>query len=167
VKDTPFVAKLPSIRYNDVTIIQQKGIEMDNWLNDRITYLKGLKSRTEQQELLVLLAEKPQKTSLEERKLTALIRAEKAALRASKARQEVAKLLNAEKKAAKAEERKARNHRLILQGILFDLSGLEHRSRGELLGMLLSAVGSDETRWGAWKVKGDALLAEKENTANG
>jgi len=28
----------------------------DEWLNDRVKYLKGLKSRNEQQELLVLLA---------------------------------------------------------------------------------------------------------------
>ena len=30
----------------------------DEWLNDRVKYLNGLKSKSEQQELLVLLAEK-------------------------------------------------------------------------------------------------------------
>jgi len=39
---------------------QQQGVNMksDAWLKDRVAYLKGLKSRNEQQELLVLLAEK-------------------------------------------------------------------------------------------------------------
>jgi hypothetical protein len=46
--------------------------------------------------------------------------------------------------------------------VLFDLAGLENRSRGELLGLLLAASSSsDEQRWASWKAKGDALLAEK------
>ena len=35
----------------------------DEWLNDRVKYLKGLKSKSEQQELLVLLAEKTNRTT--------------------------------------------------------------------------------------------------------
>jgi hypothetical protein len=79
-----------------------------------------------------------------------------------------ANLINAEKKAAKEADRKARNHRLILQGVLFDLAGLENRSRGELLGLLLAASTTDDPqRWASWKAKGDALLAEKGDAANG
>jgi hypothetical protein len=138
-------------------------MENDSWLKDRVAYLKGLKSRNDQQELLVLLAENNARTAQDNRKLSALVKAEKASIRASKARQEVANLINAEKRAAKDEERKARNHRLILQGVLIDLAGLEHRSRGELLGLLLAASNTDDPqRWATWKAKGDALLAEKE-----
>ena len=86
----------------------------------------------------------------------------------NQARQDAANLINAEKKAAKEADRKARNHRLILQGVLFDLAGLENRSRGELLGLLLAAATTDDPqRWASWKAKGDALLAEKGETANG
>ena len=141
-------------------------MENDDWIKDRVAYLKGLKARTEQQELLVLLADNPARTTQDSKKLMALVKAEKAAVRASKARQEVSNLLNAEKRAAKEEQRRARNHRLILQGVLIDLAGLEHRSRGELLGLLLAASTTDDPqRWASWKVKGDALLAEKEAQA--
>lgn len=132
------------------------------WLQDRVAYLKGLKSPNDQQALLVLLAEKPTRDAQDEKKLAALVRAEKAAIRAAKARQEAANLIHAEKRAAKEAERKARNHRLITQGVLFDLAGLEHRSKGELLGLLLAAAGTtDDQRWASWKQRGDALLAEK------
>jgi hypothetical protein len=143
-------------------------MENNDWLQDRVAYLKGLKSPSDQQSLLVLLAEKQQRTSQDEKKLTALVRAEKASVKAAKARQDAANLINAEKKAAKEADRKARNHRLILQGVLFDLAGLENRSRGELLGLLLAAATTDDPqRWASWKAKGDALLAEKGETANG
>lgn len=122
------------------------------WLQDRVAYLKGLKSPNDQQALLVLLAEKPTRDAQDEKKLAALVRAEKAAIRAAKARQEAANLIHAEKRAAKEAERKARNHRLITQGVLFDLAGLEHRSKGELLGLLLAAAGTtDDQRWASWK----------------
>ncbi len=138
-------------------------MENNDWLKDRVAYLKGLKSPSDQQALLVLLAEKHQRTPQDEKKLALLVRAEKASVRAAKARQDAANLINAEKKATKEAERKARNHRLIQQGILFDLAGLEGRSRGELLGMLLAAQAiSDPHKWEAWKVRGDAALAEKE-----
>lgn len=132
------------------------------WLQDRVAYLKGLKSPNEQQALLVLLAEKPDRNAQDEKKLAALVRAEKAAIRAAKARQEAANLIHAEKRAAKESERKARNHRLITQGVLVDLAGLENRSKGEILGLLLAAAATDDPqRWASWKAKGDAMLAEK------
>jgi Conjugal transfer protein TraD len=139
-------------------------MEKNEWLQDRINYIKGLKSPSDQQALLVVLAEKKQRTSQDEKKLSALLRAEKANVKAIKARQEVANLINAEKKSAKESERKARNHRLILQGVLFDLAGLENRSRGELLGLLLAASSTDDPqRWESWKAKGDALLAGEQS----
>lgn len=142
-------------------------MENNDWLQDRVAYLKGLKSPSDQQALLVLLAEKQQRTPQDEKKLAAIVRAEKASVKAAKARQDAANLINAEKKAAKEADRKARNHRLILQGVLFDLAGLENRSRGELLGLLLAAATTDDPqRWASWKAKGDALLAEKGEEAN-
>ena len=56
----------------------------DEWLIDRVAYLKGLKSRSEQQELLVLLAEKANRNAQEDKKLNAIVKAEKAGLRATR-----------------------------------------------------------------------------------
>ena len=141
-------------------------MENNDWLKDRVAYLKGLKSPGDQQSLLVLLAEKQERTPQDEKKLVVLIRAEKASVKAAKARQDVANLINSEKRATKEADRKARNHRLILQGVLFDLAGLETRSQGELLGLLLDASGTDDPqRWASRKIKGDALLAEKNEEA--
>lgn len=143
-------------------------MENDIWLKDRVTYLKGLKSPGEQQALLVLLAEKSNRTPQDEKKLALLVRAEKSSIRTAKARQEASNLINAEKKTIAEAERKARNHRLILQGLLIDFAGLENRSRGELLGLLLAgSATNDPQKWEAWKAKGDALLAEKDDKANG
>lgn len=131
------------------------------WLTDRVTYLKGLKSPTEQQQLLVLLAEKSARTPQDEKKLAALVKAEKAIIRANKAKQEAANMINADKKAASETERKARTHRLIQQGGLVDLAGLEHRSKGELLGLLIEAsTSTNETKWAQLKQLGDAALAK-------
>lgn len=133
-----------------------------DWLGDRIKHIKGLKSPNDQQALLVALAEKDNRSDPEEKKLAALIRAERASVRATKARQEAANLIYAEQREAATAARKQRTNRLILQGLLFDLAGLETRSRGELLGLLLSAsTMTDQARWASWKERGDALLAEK------
>ena len=134
----------------------------DEWLQSRVTYLKNLKARTEHQQLLVLLADKPDRSVAENQLFAALIRVEQANDRAAQARVAVAKLIQAGKRQSQQAERKARAHRLIQQGVLFDLAGLEHRSRGELLGLLLAAAKTDDPqRWAHWKEAGDALLAQK------
>ncbi len=137
----------------------------DEWLQSRVTYLKNLKARTEHQQLLVLLAEKPDRSAAENQLFAALIRVEQANDRAAQARVAAAKLIQASKRQSAQAERKARAHRLIQQGVLFDLAGLAHRSRGELLGLLLAAAKTDDPhRWDTWKQAGDALLAQKGDT---
>lgn len=128
----------------------------DDWLNGRLAYLRGLKTPSDHQRLLLLLAEKPDRTPEDERKLTALVRAEKAAERAQKARANAARIVNAEKLAT----RKARDRELYNAAGLMILAGLD---RGELLGALmeLSRVSSEDERKAQWKCEGDALLAER------
>ncbi len=134
----------------------------DEWLVNRVALLKGLKSCTEPQQLLVLLAEKPDRSAADNQLLAALVRLEQANDRAAEARLAAAKLIQASKRQSAKADRKARTHRLIQQGVLFDLAGLEHRSRGELLGLLLAAAKTEDPgRWAAWKQAGDALLSEK------
>ena len=134
----------------------------DEWLQQRVAYLKNLKARSEPQQLLLLLAEQPDRSAADNQLLAALVRLEQANDRAAQARVAAAKLIQDGKRRSAKAERKARAHRLIQQGVLFDLAGLEHRSRGELLGLLLAAAKTEDPhRWAAWKQAGEALLAEK------
>ncbi|MCB0251370.1 MAG: conjugal transfer protein TraD [Anaerolineae bacterium] len=137
-------------------------VKRDEWLTNQVAYLRSLKALSEPQQLLVLLAEKPDRSAADNQLLAALVRLEQANDRAAQARLAAAKLIQSSKRQSAKAERKARAHRLIQQGVLFDLAGLESRSRGELLGLLLAAAKTeDPQRWAAWKQAGDALLAEK------
>ena len=102
------------------------------WLLERVEYLRKLKAPNEQQRLLMQLAEKPDRSSADDRNLAVLVRAEKADERLAKLRASAARVVSEEKAAT----RKARNHRLIQQGLLFDLVGLESRDPAELAGAL-------------------------------
>lgn len=139
----------------------------DQWLANRLAYLRGLKTPSDQQQLLLVLAEKPDRTAEDDRKLNALVRAEKAADRAQKARADAARIVNAEK----AAERKARDHELyqvaglmILAGLVDSKTGRPTRDRGELLGALVSLAEAqvDAERRANWKRRGDALMAKRE-----
>lgn len=143
----------------------------NQWLTARVAYLQGLKSLNDQQELMVMLTEKADRTPLDEKKLTALVRAEKASVRAAKARQEAANMINAEKKAMAEAERKARDHEMYQAAGLLSLAGLVDKKtgkptvdRGQLLGALLglAKVPQDDPRRVEWKRAGDAMLAEEQ-----
>ena len=131
------------------------------WLLERVEYLRKLKAPNEQQRLLMQLAEKPDRSSADDRNLAVLVRAEKADERLAKLRASAARVVSEEKAAT----RKARNHRLIQQGLLFDLVGLESRDPAELAGALAAlAEVDDPARWAQWKIKGQAILARKTET---
>jgi hypothetical protein len=130
----------------------------DQWINERLAQLRNHKALSDHQRMLLLLVDKPVRTEDDERKLAALIKAERAAERAQKARASASRIINAEKLA----ERKARDHRAILKGALIDWAVLEGCDLGELLGALLefteSGMAEDRARW---KQQGDALLAKR------
>lgn len=137
----------------------------DEWLQDRVAYLKGLKSLNSQQELLVLLAEISDRSAQQQKQLDILVRAEKAAVNAAKARLKVTVMMNAEKKA----ERKARDRELynaagllIMAGLVDTKTGLPTMDRGELLGALLglAQVPENDPRRSEWRRVGSAKLAE-------
>ena len=131
------------------------------WLLERVEYLRKLKAPNEQQRLLMLLAEKLDRSPTDDRNLAVLVRAEKADERLAKLRASAARVVSEEKAAT----RKARNHRLIQQGLLFDLVGLESRDPAELAGALAAlAEVDDPARWAQWKIKGQAILARKTET---
>jgi len=121
----------------------------------------------------VLLAEKPNRTAQDDKKFNAIIRAEKASLRATKARQDAANLINTEKKVAAKSERTARTHELcnsagllILAGLVDTKTGKPAIDKGELLGALLglAKVPAEDQRRFEWKLAGDALLTKDSQT---
>jgi hypothetical protein len=142
----------------------------EDWLNNRVLYLKGLKSRTEQQNILVELFDKQNRTLQDDKKFTVLVRAEKAIERANKAKQAASNLIQAEKHAEKKAERKARDHELfnaagllILAGLVDTKTGKPTIDKDKLLGALLglSKVPASDTRQDEWKKAGAAKLAEQ------
>lgn len=146
--------------------------EKSNWIDDRVSYIRGLKSPSEQQRLLVVLFEKNGRTADDERKLNALVRAEKAAERAMKAKADAARIIDAEKKAA----RKARDRELyqaagllIMAGLVDTKTGMPTRDKGELLGALMALANSnlDDAKRTEWKRAGDAKIAEGMKNAKG
>lgn len=147
----------------------RKITDPEEWLRDRVAYLKGVKNKSEAQELLVLLFGKAGRTDQEDRKLVALVKAEKAAVKAAKARTAAIKLIQDDKRKAAEAERKARNHEMFMAAGLLSLAGFVDkktgkptRDRGEILGALLAlSKTTDPQRWASWKQTGDALLAQK------
>lgn len=142
-------------------------IKSDEWLQQRLSYIKALKSPSEQQSLIAMLAEKDTLTPPEEKKFNVLIRAEKAQQRAIEARSKAMALINAEKKAAARAERKARDHELFKVAGLLSLVGLVDKETGKpvvdvasLVGALagLSELPRDNPKWQEWKQKGNEIL---------
>lgn len=139
----------------------------DKWLAERLAYLRGLKAPSDQQRLLMMLADKPDRTADDARKLAALVRAEKAAERAQKARANAARIVNAEKaKARKARDRELYQSAglLIMAGLVDTKTGQPTLDRGELLGALmgLAKVPEDDPRRTEWKRAGDAMMVERQ-----
>ena len=83
--------------------------KQQQWLKDRLHYLRGLKSPNEQQRLLILLSEKTDRTAQEEKTLSLLVNAERSAVKAQEARTKVTNLIQAEKRAAAKAARKAQD----------------------------------------------------------
>lgn len=140
--------------------------EQHDWLNARVQYIRGLKNPSEQQRLMVTLATQADISAADRKKLTVLIRAEKAAERAVKARADVARVMGAERRAA----RKARDHELYKAAGLMGLAGVVDRDTGKptidagtLVGMLKGCMSAyhnaDKERVQTWKKQGDALIA--------
>jgi hypothetical protein len=149
----------------------------DKWLTARLAYLRGLEAPSEQQQQLLLLADKLKRTDADARILTALIKAEAAAERAQRAKaeavrlvvrdEEAVRILEAIDREATSRERDQELHNaaelLILAGLVDPATRTPAFDRGELLGVLLGLanVPAEDPRRREWKRAGEALLAEK------
>ncbi len=132
-----------------------------------LDFLKALSRPTDYQKLLIELYEKTDRTATEDKKLSALIRTEKATIRANKAKEDMQNLLNAERTKEKALERKARTKRLIELGALFDIADLGHHDPATLVGMLSSIkIAPDSEKWGNWHKLGVSILQERKQPKN-
>ena len=136
----------------------------NEWLSEKITYISALKNPNDGQKLLLELAQIQYRTPDQEKKLNALIKAEKAIDRANKQKTAVRKLLNAEKEV----ERKARTRHLIQLGALFEIANLDQRDPAELLGILLKTAEIDpnDMKWQIWKDLGLEVLKQRKNNSN-
>ena len=132
-----------------------------------LNFLKALSRPTDYQKLLIELYEKTDRTTIEDKKLSALIRTEKANIRANKAKKEMQNLLNAEKNKEKALERKARTKRLIELGALFDIANLGHHDPATLVGMLSNVkIAPNDPKWTNWHKQGVSILQERKQAKN-
>jgi hypothetical protein len=140
------------------------------WIKDRLAYIRGLKQPTDQQRLLLLLADLPTRTPDQDRQLAALIRAERAADRYAKARGAAARIVDAEKRAA----RKARDHERYKAAGLMGQAGLLDQKTGQpivdhevILGGLLEIAQalSDPARMERYRRAGRAAAAGDDGQA--
>ncbi len=124
------------------------------------TYISPSQNPSDAQKLLLELTKIQYRTPDQEKKLNALIKAEKAIDRANKQKVVVKKLLNAEKEA----ERKARTRHLIQLGALFEIANLDKRDPAELLGVLLKTaeINPDDMKWQIWKDLGLETLNQRK-----
>lgn len=143
----------------------------ETWILERLVYIRNLKSPNDQQRLLLLLYEKQNRTAEDNRKLSFLVKAEWAEVKAQKAKSDVARIVQAEKDSA----RKARDRELyqsagllILAELVDTKTGTPVLDRGELLGALLgmAKVPVDDPVRSQWKRTGDALIAAREKPKN-
>lgn len=136
--------------------------EKPDWLSGHLGFLKGLKSKNETQQLLILLAGKNERTPKEQKTFDALVKSERASEKAKEARLAVSFMLVSSKKEEAEAERKARTHRLVLNGLLFDYADISHLNRSELLGLLLAGSQTTPAQIKDLSVNGAAMLALKE-----
>jgi len=147
----------------------------EEWVIERIEHIRSKKSPSDQQRLLVLLAEKDDKTPKEEQDFKALVRAEKAVARLEKAAEKVASSKTKVSKILKAErsaKEKARTHELIksaglliMAGLVDSATGVPLWDRGELLGALASMAEAhiDDTKKQSWRAKGYQIIKKKDS----
>jgi len=158
-----------------MSIENQTRWAIKRWAEQRVQFIRGLKSPNEQQRLMVLLTDKTNKTAQEVRTLSLLVQAERAAEKAQEAKAKVMNLIQAEKRAEARAARKARDHALYQSAGLLILAGLVDSQTGKpvdntaaLLGALasLNELSRDNPKWSDWKIRGQELLNSKKSAGN-
>lgn len=141
-------------------------MDRNEWITDRLAYLRTLKSPSAPQRTLLHLADLPERSRQEEREYKALLQLERVNQQAEKVRVRAYKIVREKEDAG----RRQRTRRLIELGALFDLAGIGDVDRGVLLGGLIemaeeSRAPTAERVQARLKARGDALLAHREQAA--
>lgn len=100
--------------------------------DELITHLKGYKTPSKQQQLLLILAAKADRSKTDERNLSALLKAEQAAIKAVQARGKVSAMLRSAEKSEAEATRAKDTRRKVLMGA-FVLDQLERSGIGAAL----------------------------------
>ena len=134
----------------------------EQWLGNRVLFIKGLKNPSLMQQTLVQLVEIPvaERSAKNVRDLNTLIKAERAADRAASAQRAARKIVTEDQ----AKKRKERTHRLIQLGVLFEIAGLEKLHTSSLLGVLLKVADTppDDPKWAVWASLGQIELDRRQ-----
>lgn len=140
----------------------------NEWLEQRIAYIKGLRNPSEEQQALLVLADMATRDETDEKKFTVLVKAERATERAEKAKGAAKDLLQKEKKAA----RDLRTHKIINGAGLMMMAGLMDSKTGdlnfdadELLGAFIGIANlspeSRERKRAEWKQVGITRMSQQ------
>jgi len=142
----------------------------NEWLQNRLDYLRGLRKPTAQQQLLIALAALPQRSVREQRRLDVLVRAERFAEKAQKARGEANRVLSEEQR----QLRKKRDHALYRAAGLLGVAGVVDTVTGELridagvlVGALVFLMEGELGDLNRFKASGDRLIADREAKRQG
>ena len=134
----------------------------EQWLENRVLFINGLKNPSLMQQTLVQLVEIPvaERSAKNVRDLNTLIKAERAADRAASAQRAARKIVTEDQ----AKKRKERTHRLIQLGVLFEMAGLEKLHTSSLLGVLLKVADTqpDDPKWAVWASLGQIELDRRQ-----
>jgi hypothetical protein len=122
------------------------------WRAAHIEHIRRLAAPTDHQRLLLLLADTPNRSALDEKKLNALLTQERKL-------QLLGTQLLRTRLQDKSAARRARNHHLIQLGGLVAKAGLGDWDKGTLLGGLMEISHAEPVRQSKWKVLGDGVLA--------
>lgn len=109
---------------------------MQKFLEKHVPYLRQLKKRTKQQELLLLLVTNSNRTAGENKQLTALVRAEQARIKAAEENAKANEIIRQQEKKQRAAARTAENRKKILVGafVIEQLQKEEQNPRGLQMG---------------------------------
>ncbi|MGZ2749931.1 conjugal transfer protein TraD [Burkholderia stagnalis] len=135
-------------------------MDKNDWLANRLAFIRELKNPTESQKALLELAAISEPTKQEVKQLDALVRLEKINVKAEEAKTEVARLMAERREQA----RRARTHELIELGGIVTMVDFP-TDRGVLTGALLWALDqmkTDTAVEGQLKTRGDTFIAARE-----
>ncbi|MGL5334862.1 MAG: hypothetical protein ACRC9R_01740 [Enterovibrio sp.] len=108
-----------------------KAEKLNEWIEARAQFLRGLKNTNAQQQLFLALYNKDTKTAQEEKTFSLLVQAERCAQKAQDAKAKALNFIQLEKRLAAKQKRKQRDHELYKCAALLIDAGLVDSKSGK------------------------------------